>query len=378
MRRLFSVILGILLFFIFLELGLRIFGFLYINSKRVKNTSDVNPEAIRIVFLGDSWTFGSDAPAGKGYVNIFEKLLKGQFPDKNIQIFNYAYPSSNSSQNTMLFLNKILQIKPHILIALIGINNGWNVSDILNVQKIMDCLYYNLQSTKINFFQRIIDILNKSKLIKLYRIIYYNLILKKEPEKLIWERFQSVYALNFFDIHNVLGKEKSREFLLENYNKAPNYDEFYNLILYTFGNNCKETEEFLRSRNLWFPHLIKHHIVDCNLQDRFIKETTNILERDIKFLKYLCDQNNITFIIQTYPFFEDYVKPINDTILSVSLKYGIYCLDQLDYFSKNFSKERRHEVLNFYHPNEKGHYYMAKNLFEFVLENKIIEKIYEK
>jgi lysophospholipase L1-like esterase len=118
---------GILSALVLLEAGLRLNSFLYVLLRHsvVNSTSSTHPK-IKILCVGDSFTFGMGAPKGAGYPDHLRRILDSRYGTGAYAVINAGIPGQNSSKlaDSMDFL--LDANKPDLLLVLIGGNyNLW-------------------------------------------------------------------------------------------------------------------------------------------------------------------------------------------------------------------------------------------------------------
>ncbi|MBL7196727.1 MAG: tetratricopeptide repeat protein [Candidatus Omnitrophica bacterium] len=116
---------GLILSFFVIELSLRIAGYI-VNSKEIRkhNLSMYSPEApLKILCLGDSFTFGLGTGYDYSYPRQLERILKKNNPQKEIAVYNRGIPGQNSSEVLKSLDKNFREINPDILIVMVGINN---------------------------------------------------------------------------------------------------------------------------------------------------------------------------------------------------------------------------------------------------------------
>lgn len=93
-----------------------------------------SPDAIRIVALGDSWTFGHNVEVDQGYPKRLEALLRSDFPDKKIEVLNLAMLAYTSHEGLKLLQRKALALQPDIVLIGYSMNDasipGWHDKDV--------------------------------------------------------------------------------------------------------------------------------------------------------------------------------------------------------------------------------------------------------
>lgn len=378
MKKTIIIFFGIFLVLFILEFSLRIAGAIFLSKKSSNiNSSIVDNKAIRIMFIGDSWAFGSDAAKGHGYADVFLKTLSQKLPNEKIQIFNYAYPSSNSAQCLYQFLDHYETCKPHILVILMGINNGWNTVDVDMVRHRINYILNINQSTQNNRIQtKVVNGFNKLRIVKLFKITYYNLVEKPNEHKVVpvFTIDNSFYVKHMLDLFSE-NADASREYLISEREEAKDYEHFFRLMMYTFSNNLNKTKEYINKINLYKPYLLrKSFYLEFKNQDKYVALRQVILLEHLNYLRLICDTQKIYMVLQTYPFFSNF-EDYNEEIRFFTSRYNITCVDQARYFNNEFTAENRKPMFNKFHPNDKGHFYMGMYLARFFMEKEIIDNL---
>lgn len=83
-----------------------------------------------IVFTGDSitdghWRVEEYKPFGKGYVDFAANILLAQNPMYNLRIYNTGIGGNTTRDLKVRWQKDVIDLKPDILIMLIGINDIW-------------------------------------------------------------------------------------------------------------------------------------------------------------------------------------------------------------------------------------------------------------
>lgn len=90
---------------------------------------------IRIIALGDSWTFGHNAQFDQTYPSRLRALLRLDFPEKNIEVFNLGMLAYTSHEGLKLLRQKVLGLQPDIVLIGYSMNDasisGWHDKDVL-------------------------------------------------------------------------------------------------------------------------------------------------------------------------------------------------------------------------------------------------------
>ena len=93
------------------------------------------PGTVRIVALGDSWTFGHNAAPEQTYPKRLRALLQHDFPGKNVEVFNLGMLNYTSHEGLNLLRQKALGLQPDIVLIGYSMNDaaisGWHDKDVL-------------------------------------------------------------------------------------------------------------------------------------------------------------------------------------------------------------------------------------------------------
>jgi len=93
-----------------------------------------SPGTIRIVALGDSWTFGHNVDPEQGYPKRLSALLRADFPDKKIEVLNLGMLAYTSHEGLKLLQRKALPFQPDIVLIGYSMNDasipGWHDKDV--------------------------------------------------------------------------------------------------------------------------------------------------------------------------------------------------------------------------------------------------------
>ena len=118
--------LGIAIFFVGLEVAMRLTGWAIVEKQSFDNKAPdfSDPKEIRIVTLGESTTAQIYS---EGFLDSWPRQLQNElnkkFPEAHFKIFNLAIPSVNTSQILRSFVEKYNDIRPHLVISMMGIND---------------------------------------------------------------------------------------------------------------------------------------------------------------------------------------------------------------------------------------------------------------
>lgn len=93
------------------------------------------PNTLRIVCLGDSWTFGHNVDQDRSYPQRLAVLLKESFPNMKIEVLNLGMLASTSHIGLQLLQRRALSLNPDIVLIGYSMNDssisGWHDKDVL-------------------------------------------------------------------------------------------------------------------------------------------------------------------------------------------------------------------------------------------------------
>ncbi|MDD4893908.1 MAG: GDSL-type esterase/lipase family protein [Candidatus Omnitrophica bacterium] len=149
-QKLFLALFSLAAVFFLLEAGLRVAGYIY-YSHRVKNRAShiKNENTIRILCVGDSFTFGVGASDGYSYPQQLEKLLNKNDSGHKFIVYNQGIPGENSSQMLNKLPKYLEKYMPHIVIIMAGADNKWNLyeSNYFLFKKGAGALFYRMDAS---------------------------------------------------------------------------------------------------------------------------------------------------------------------------------------------------------------------------------------
>ena len=109
-----------------------------LNSEGFRDTDfspSKPPNTVRIVCLGDSWTFGHNADQDKTYPRRLAALLKESFPNMSIEVLNLGMLASSSHEGLQVLQRRALSLNPDIVFVGYSMNDayitGWHDKDVL-------------------------------------------------------------------------------------------------------------------------------------------------------------------------------------------------------------------------------------------------------
>jgi len=93
------------------------------------------PGTLRIVCLGDSWTFGHNVNRNDSYPQQLQALLRNELPTTNIEVLNLGSLNFSSYEGLALLKQRGLSLDPDIVLIGFGMNDsvvsGWRDKDVV-------------------------------------------------------------------------------------------------------------------------------------------------------------------------------------------------------------------------------------------------------
>jgi len=362
----FNIFIGLFLSFVIIESGLRIGEFVYASKKR----PDYKFESDKmILFIGDSWTAGSDADPGASFYD----LLRKDKDFKDFEFLNLAYGGNNCFQvvNSLLEYEKI----PPIVI----VNMGFNAWHLMGASRFLDLSREFLSKTEINELSGKLKVENKYKWtanLKLYKLFRY--LTYKEPLR---------GNINLKTLSDALGSQIFFKLMADFREIYPDQDAMYEALPYFLSQNqsltldqkfffsawqlgfdTEKMEYALRKAGLFYPDKLK--VFDYEVYKKLdikkmgFQDMRGVsMEYSFMVLSRWSKKNKAKVFIQTYPDIEkrlvtkDLFSNINKQIKLYALKYGFKLIDH-NVYNIDWKKYR-----TCWHVNNQGHLYM-KNIIK--------------
>ncbi len=123
--RLLVLVAGMLTSLLLLEGGLRLLSFSYAVSIRAPMDA-LEEGRYRVLCVGDSFTKGLGAPAGRGYPEQLEELLVAG-DRQDFQVINAGRFGTNSTAMLDRLPGQLVDVDPQLVILLVGANNNWDL-----------------------------------------------------------------------------------------------------------------------------------------------------------------------------------------------------------------------------------------------------------
>lgn len=116
----FGLVLGLLLTEAFLQVGAR-----FTRSHRGDQLEGALGDDRRVVFLGDSNTFGLGAGFDNSYPQVLQKRWNETSARDRVKVFNLGTPGLNSSKLRQQLPGILMALRPDALTIMIGVNDLW-------------------------------------------------------------------------------------------------------------------------------------------------------------------------------------------------------------------------------------------------------------
>ena len=152
----------------------------YLYRVRDKASQSENKDLVRILCLGDSWTFGMGADKGYSYPEQLEKMLNKDNPN-SVVVHNAGWPGCTSSKLLRRLEDDLHKYNPDILIILVGGN------DTYLMDKDADYLLFKNDGFK-SVAYRLDYYLSRSKVYKLCKRGWDGLLVKLWKKRLACKR----------------------------------------------------------------------------------------------------------------------------------------------------------------------------------------------
>lgn len=144
-----------------LEAVLQVLGLLFSRPPPALG-SDVDPAAIRVMAVGDSWIEGAEAQTGMGFVDHLGRELPEVAGGAPVQVFNLGRTGANSAYVALTVMDGIDRIRPSLVVVLVGQNNA---SNFYRVAEVEERIGQGAGRTRLR---------DRSKVVKLARILAAN------------------------------------------------------------------------------------------------------------------------------------------------------------------------------------------------------------
>ena len=110
---------------------------LSVNSRGLRDREyDLKKKAdLRILALGDSFTFGEGVEAEDTYVKVLEEILKSKYPDKKIEVINTGVPGYGNDQELQFLKKEGKNYKPDLVFVGFYVGNDFLDNEIGGIKR---------------------------------------------------------------------------------------------------------------------------------------------------------------------------------------------------------------------------------------------------
>lgn len=109
-----------------IEVGLQLASLVARPLLARETSQDASRDAIVILCVGDSHTYGAPLPDEESYPSQLQVLLDERYPEWEFNVVNLGFPGVNTAFVASRLESQIVQVRPHLVIASGGANNLWN------------------------------------------------------------------------------------------------------------------------------------------------------------------------------------------------------------------------------------------------------------
>jgi hypothetical protein len=109
-----------------IEVGLQLASLVARPLLMRKSNRDASPDAITILCVGDSHTYGAPLPDEESYPSQLQVLLDERYPEWEFNVVNLGFPGVNSAFVASRLESQLQQVQPHLVMVSGGSNNIWN------------------------------------------------------------------------------------------------------------------------------------------------------------------------------------------------------------------------------------------------------------
>jgi len=160
------------------EAAFRVSGSIY-QAYRIRNesTGNLDKDTIRILCIGDSFTFGGGAEKGYSYPEQLEKLLNSGEINNKFTVFNAGVCGATSSLLLKGLERNLNRYRPDILILLSGCNENVDMY-------LQETNYFRFKNNKKSFVYILEDFFSQWRVLKLFKRGYDGLMVQIWKHKL--------------------------------------------------------------------------------------------------------------------------------------------------------------------------------------------------
>ena len=108
------------------ELGLQLLALRARAGFTSERGGGVSDDALRILCVGDSHTYGASIPREGAYPHQLEARLASRLAPRPVSVVNGGFPGINTAFVALRLEQRIAETRPHIVLIWAGTNNRWN------------------------------------------------------------------------------------------------------------------------------------------------------------------------------------------------------------------------------------------------------------
>jgi len=131
-RRLAFVLWTVVASAVLLEILLRVGALFVAPPTPIAAVAD--PDAFRVLAVGDSWIAGAEAPPGQGFVDVLAEELPAAL-GRPVQVVNLGRNGANSAHAATAALDAAPALSPDVVVVLVGLNNGSNLQGVAELDQ---------------------------------------------------------------------------------------------------------------------------------------------------------------------------------------------------------------------------------------------------
>ncbi|MFH1063181.1 MAG: GDSL-type esterase/lipase family protein [Candidatus Omnitrophota bacterium] len=152
-KKILLIFLGIIFAGLAIELSLQAFICFSGLANQFDQKTRFNCKKVKILCLGDSFTYGIGAEKGFSYPEQLQVMLNEKQNQQEFEVINCGQPGFNTALIVQRALSRIKDLNPNILIIMTGANDYWNLSglgkDTGNILLELNSLLYNFRSYRL-------------------------------------------------------------------------------------------------------------------------------------------------------------------------------------------------------------------------------------
>lgn len=391
-KKCFSVVLGILVILLILEMILRVSGCLYFFLRRdrqmIERLND-GKSKYAILCLGESFTYGGELDPKYSYPRQLQDIFDKRNPGANVLVVNGGICEYNSSQVLENLLRNIRKYKPKLIVLLVGSSNRFNFIGFSQDSSIISesrQFVYRLRVYKLfkiaalNLRQKLFEMRVGKEIDKISgKLERYAFLDAIDPDKHILEDIADenhdlIVCLrrlgdekSFLELFKKYTGEHQDPYLLQ-YQVSEFMEDIYGgtnkdskTILSEMQKKLKEAPDLKDNKNFFFYY----YLFFKKMKDIYSDERIdNWLRNDLEKIAEICRKNNIKLVLQEYP----YPYPDANAVLrKIAEKYSLPLVRNGKGFGELIMKEgKKRYFLDDSHCTAAGYGVMAKNVYEVI------------